>query len=168
MIGDGDSNGEIKIRKTYRITGTGQLGGASGVPLLQVNGCIRVIDQYAIIKTVTTLVNATNIYATAEDGTVSEDLTTDGATISGFSVGSIFFKDKVSTEQYEVLNADQVRVSELLEEKKAGKPFTIVQKNGETTTLNLHLTTTDNPIDFTIEVTFIYEPLGTGSKLAFL
>lgn len=162
---NGDGNGaEISIRKEYNITGTGAIVSN----LLQVTGSIRIVDQHAIIKSVTTLTNATNIYATAWDGTNSEDLTADGAVISGFTAGSIFFKDQDITQPYTVLNASQVRVHELLLDNKAGKPFTVVQKNGADTFLRLHITTTDSPIDFNVEVHFLFERIGTGSNLVFL
>ena len=157
-------NGEIEIRKTFRITGTGALVAS----LLKVTGSVRIINQYAVIKSITSLINATNVYATAYDGTVSENLTADGAVISGFAVGSIFFKDLDFTQVYTTLNADQVRFNEVLLDNKAGKPFTIVQKNGVDTFIRFHLTTTDTPIDFEAEVTFLYEALGEGSKLEFL
>ncbi len=160
----GNGHGEILIRKTYNITGTG----AITENILQITGAVRIVNQYAVVKKITTLVNATNIYATAYDGTDSVELTDDGATISGFAVGSIFFKDQALTEEYTVLNADQVRVNELIVDNKAGKPFTVIQKNGADTFIRLHLTTTDTPIDFDVEITFLYEKLGAGASLTFL
>jgi hypothetical protein len=154
---------EIEIRKTYRITGTG----AITENILQVSGSVRVVNQYAVIKKITTLVNATGVYADAYDGTIAEDLTADGAVISGFEVGSLFFKDKDVTQIYTALNADQVRVNELLLDNKAGKPFTVVHKNSVDTFIRFHLTTTDTPVDFMVEIVFLYEKLGSGSNLVF-
>jgi hypothetical protein len=165
MLGNGAAGcGEIEIRKTYNITGTA----AITANILQVFGSVRVVNQYAVITEKTTLTNATGIYADAYDGTVAEDLTADGAVISGFAVGSLFFKDKDVTQVYTAMNADQVRVNELLLDNKAGKPFTVIQKNGVDTFIRFHLTTTDTPIDFDVEIVFLYEELGTGSRLKFL
>lgn len=158
-------NGEIiKISKSVRVTGTGALT----ANVLQVVGTVNIISQYATITSVTTLTNATGVYATAYDGTNSIDLTADGAVLSGFPVGSFFTKDKDSTETYTASKADQVRKTEVTAEADIGKPFTVTQKNATDTFIRFHLTTTDSPVDFTMHVIFKYEPLSPGASLVFL
>jgi hypothetical protein len=158
-------NGEQKtIRKSIRITGTGSLT----ANVLKVKGTINVISQYATITSVTTLNNATGVYADVYDGSTAIGLTADGLVLSGFKEGSFFTKDKDSTEAYTASDADQVRKTEVTAEAEIGKPFTVTQKKDTDTFIRFHLTTTDNPVDFTIEVVFKYEPLSPNSSLVFL
>jgi len=154
----------VKISKSIRVTGTS----AIAANVLQLTGTVRITDQYATITSVTTLNNATGIYATAYDGTNSENLTSNGAVLSGAPVGSFFTKDRETSQIYSVSLADEVRVNEVLQQNQAGKPFTVTQKNGADTFIRFHLTTTDTPVDFTVTIVFKYVPLSPGSNLVFL
>jgi hypothetical protein len=147
------------ICQEAQVTGTG----ANTVNLLQLTGTVRVLNQWAIITEVTTLNNLTGVYATAWDGTNTIDLTADGAVLSGMPSGTVFTKDKLSTETYSVNDASTVSILETIEDRKAGRPFTITQKNGADTFLQLNFTTTDNPVDFAVEVHFEYEPMNGGT-----
>lgn len=160
-FGNGD---EITIKKTLRVTGTG----AITANVLQVYGNIRITEQYATIKSITTLVNATNVYADVYDGTNTIDVTADGAVLSGFPAESFFTKDKDSSETYTASKSDEVRFTEVSNESVVGKPFTVTQKNGADTFIRLHLTTTDTPVDFEIDIVFKYERLCVCSNLVFL
>jgi hypothetical protein len=154
----------LKISKSVRITGNGALS----ANLLKVTGQVLIISQYAVLESVTTLVNATGIYATIFSANGEEDLTLDGAVLSGFEVGSFFAKDKLASQIYTAVNADTPKVVETIDAKKAGRPFTVVAENGVDTFVRFYLTTTDAPVDFTMGVYFEYIPLGIGSSLAFL
>ena len=154
---------EITITKTIRVTGNG----AIVANLLQVFGNVRIVDQSAVIMSVTTLANATNIYASLWDGTLAKDLTADGVVLSGMPVGTMFLKDLDVTQPYSVLDASEGQVNEVLQDNKAGKPFTVTQKSGVDTFMRLHLTTTDAPVDFTVFVKFIFHKFD-GSNLVFL
>jgi len=154
---------EITISKTIRVTGTG----AIVANLLRVFGNVRIVDQSAVILAVTTLTNATNVYASLYDGTLDKDLTADGAVLSGLPVGSMFLKDQDITQAYSVLDASECQVNEILQDNKAGKPFTVTQKTGVDTFMRLHLTTTDAPVDFTVFVKFIFHKFD-GSNLVFV
>ncbi len=160
-IGNGE---EKKLSKNLKITGTG----AITANVLQVFGTVRVTEQYATITGITTLVNATAVYSTAYDGTNTIELTDDGIVLSGAPVGTFFVKDKATTEVYSLNTADQVRINEVVFTRNSGKPFNITQKNGTNTYIRLHLTTTDNPVDFTVNVVFKYIPLSPGASLIFL
>ena len=151
------------IYKSVNVTGTG----SQSANVLQVTGTVIILDQYAEIKTVTTLTNLTGLYSTLYDGTNTVDLTSDGAILSGMPVGTFFTKDKVSTEVYSINDASQCRVLETLADRKSGRPFTITQKNGANTYIQLHYTTTDNPVDFDVEIHFEYLPVN-GGTLTFL
>ena len=155
---------ERHIESLARITGTGALTAS----LLQFTGSVQIIEQYAKIVSKTTLTNATAVYADIWDGTVPTDLTLDGAVISGFSVESFFLKDQLASQTYSVLNADQARLSEVADSKKAGRPFIINAKPAVDNFIRFHLTTTDAPIDFTMEVHFTYRRLTANSSLAFV
>jgi len=155
---------ERTIQKCLRITGTGSIT----ANVLQFIGTVRVIHQYATIMSVTSLNNATEVYADAYDGTNIEILTADGAVLSGCPVNTFFTKDKDSSEVYTVSKADQVRKTEVSAESEIGLPFTLTQPYGVDTFIRLHLTTTDNPVDFKIHVVFKYLPLSPGAKLYFL
>jgi hypothetical protein len=158
-------NGEPRtIKKYIRVTGTGALT----ANVLQVKGTINVISQYATLTSVTTLDNATNVYADVYDGTNAVALTADGLTLSGYEEGSFFTKDKDSTEPYSASDSDQVRKTEVTAEAEIGKPFTVTQKKDTDTFIRFHLTTTDNPVDFTMEVVFKYETLSPNASLVFL
>ena len=98
MIGNDWIPEERTISKLIRVVGTGSIV----APLLKLVGSVRVLEQYAIITAVTTLVNATAIYATLYDGTVSIDLTADGAVLSGAPVGTMFLKDQLAANAYSV------------------------------------------------------------------
>jgi hypothetical protein len=43
-----------------------------------------------------------------------------------------------------------------------GQPFTVVQKNGVDTFMRLRFDTTDAPVDFKINMHFIWQPLDGG------
>jgi hypothetical protein len=150
------------ITKVARITGTGTVN----TNVLQLVGSIRILNQWAIIKSVTTLTNMTNIYADLWDGTNSVLLTKNtGATLSGAPVGTFFTKDQLVAEPYSISLADQCRMLE--NAHRIAIPFTVTQKNGANTYIRFNYTTTDAPVDFTMQVWFEYEELD-GGTLAFL
>jgi hypothetical protein len=160
-------NGEketIKIYKSIRITGNGALS----ADIAKVKGQCLIVSQYAILEAITTLVNLTGVYATVFSANGEEDLTADGAVLSGFEKGSYFAKDKVAAQIYTAVNASTPKVVEITDDRFAGRPFTVIQENGVDTFLRFYATTTDAPVDFTMGVYFEYTPLGKGSSLVFL
>ena len=161
-IGNGQES--VSISKSVRVTGTG----AIAANLLKVVGHVIILSQYAIIESITRLNNATGVYATRYDGVNEDDLTADGVVLSGFTVNSYFTKDKVAAQPYTAVNGLTGGVVEVTDDRFAGRPFTAMQTNGVDTFLRFYLTTTDNPVDFTMGVYFEYIPLGKGSSLSFL
>jgi len=153
----------MKISKSVRITGTGALT----ANVLQLTGTVNVISQWALLTSITTLVNATGVYSSLWDGTVPIDLTADGIVLSGAPVGSFFTKDQVAAQTYSSNIADQGRLLETLADRWAGRPFIVTQKAAADTFIRFHLTTTDAPVDFTMLVFFEYLPMD-GGTLAFL
>jgi hypothetical protein len=116
---------------------------------------ITILDQWAIITAIADLTNCTNVYADVWDGTNAVPLTLDGMTLSGVPVGSFFTKDKLAADTYSLNDASQVRVSEVLDSKKVGRPFTITAKNGVTNYIRFHVTT-NTTLDFTMFLHFNY------------
>ena len=157
--------GIVTINKMVRITGTGNLA----ANLLQLFGTVKVLEQYAILMSKVSLLNATNVYATLfSAGSPELDLTADGAVLSGAPVGTFFTKDQGTAEQYSVLMSDVPRLSESKgADDTAGIPFTVQQQNGADTFLRFYLATTDAPVDFTMFVEFTYKRFN-GSRLVFL
>jgi hypothetical protein len=125
---------------------------------------VRIIEQVATIKSVTTLTNLTGMYADVWDGTSSDLLTDDspGATLSGALVDTHFTKDKDDSFPYTVVLSDQARKNEVSSDRFLGLPFTVNQKAGTDSYIRLHFTTTDNPVDFTIDLLFEWEPVDGG------
>lgn len=136
--------------------------GAHAVNFFQVFGTVRIIDQAAEIVSATTLTNCSNVYATLYDGTNTEILAADGIDLGGAPVGTVFTKDKDVTQLYSLSKSDQCRVNEVVNDRWIGKPFTVTQKNGTNTYIRFHLTTTDDPIVFTMRIRFEWEPLDGG------
>ena len=147
-----------EIDKVAEITGTGSVV----ANVLKLTGSVIVISQWAEIMAITTLTNLTNVYATLYDGINSVDLTADGLTLSSAVVGSFFTKDKVAAEAYSANIADECRMLETIDVKKAGRPFIITQKNGVDTFIRFHFTTTDSPVLFTMRIAFEYIPFNGG------
>jgi hypothetical protein len=137
--------------------------------ILEWVGPVLIMHQYANLTEVTTLTNATDVYADIWDGTVATKLTNGnpgGAVLSGCVVGSLFTKDEDYTQPYTVLNADQARFKEP-PAKDVGFPFYVNSKAGATNRFRFHLTTTDSPVDFKMLVHFEYRPMN-GATLEFL
>lgn len=136
--------------------------GSHAVNVFKLHGAVRVLDQAAEITSVTTLTNCTAVYATLYDGTNTENLTANGAVLSNMPVGTVFSKEGTIAAAYTVLDASQRQVDEEATSIWVGKPFTIVQKNGVDTYVRLHLTTTDDPVSFSIFLRFEYQALDGG------
>jgi len=154
------SAGRLLVVEDVAITGTGSVN----VNVFVLTGSVLIMEQWAIIKSVTTLTNMTAVYADLWDGTNSVLLTDNspGATLSNASVGTLFSKMDASTEPYLVNLANQCRVMEA-SNKKVGQPFIVTAKSGATTYIRFNYTTTDNPVDFTMDVFFTYLELDGGS-----
>ena len=156
------TSSNIKDTKMVKVSATIGGTGAQTVNVFQFTGTIVIVDQYAEITRVGTLTNLTNMYATIYDGTNTVNLTADGAVLSGAPVYSFFTKDQTAASTYSVNLADEVRLLETLDDRKAGRPFKITAKNGVTNYIRFHYTTTDNPVDFDMDIFFEYEELDGG------
>ena len=151
---------ERKITTTKQITG---ITGAQSLNVFQVTGSVIVTDQYAEIKATPTLTNCTNVYADFWDGTLAQDLTANGIVLSGVPVGTMFTKDKVAASTYTLCDASTGCINETTGDRKVGRPFTVTQKFGADSFIRMNLTTTDNPIDFTVYLEFRWRPINGGN-----
>jgi hypothetical protein len=156
----------IIISKVIRLTGG---PGAIAENLLQYTGAIQILDQYAQIIAITTLVNLTDVRASLWDGTNEVPLTkTPGAVLSGFTVESFFLKDKTAGDAYTTMNADQNRLNENSSGVKAGRTFIANPKFGVDNFIRFFANTTDAPVDFMMKVYFEYQRLTDNANLVFL
>jgi hypothetical protein len=153
-----DSNTQMKV-VVATIGGTG----SQNVNVFKITGSVRVLDQWAIITRVGTLTNLTGVYADLWDGSASVDLTADGAVLSGMPVGTFFTKDKVAANAYSVSDASNGALLETLDNRFVGRPFIVTAKNGADTYIRFNYTTTDNPVDFDMEIHFEYELMNNST-----
>lgn len=151
--------GGIKLSVEMTVNGTG----AISANIFKVNGSVDIIDAYGEITEITTLTNLTNGKFFLYDGTNSVDITADGFSLSGVSVGSIILKTLDSSNAATIVNADQCRVTEADTSKKTHHPFMVTQKNGADTYLKCSMSTTDNPVNFKVKFYVVYKPLDGGS-----
>jgi hypothetical protein len=131
------------------------------INIFKVTGTVRIVNQFAVIKEITNLTNMTNVYADLWDGSNSVNLTLDGAILSGVPVGTFFTKDQNVLQEYSVSIADQVRVNEVIDEKKVGKPFTVTAKNGVDSFIRFCYTT-NTILDFKMDVLFQWRAVDGG------
>lgn len=142
--------------------------GAQTVNVFQVFGSVRVINQWARITEVTLMDNVTAVYATLYDGTTTTNLTADGAVLSNLGVGTFFTKEKDVTNTYSVLSGATSGVLETTVDKNIGRPFTVNQKNGANTYIQLNATAGGSEQSFKMILHFEYKPLNGGSRLDLL
>ena len=122
--------------------------------VFKVTGLVEILDQVAIITAAPNLTNCTNVCATYYDGSVSTELTNNTMDLSGVPVGSAFFKDKDETQPYTLLSASAGQVYEP-SVWKSGKPFWLLQKDGQDCYIRFHVTT-NTVLDFTMYLEFSY------------
>jgi len=137
--------------------------GTHTINVFKVTGTIWLFEQWAELTEITTLTNFTNMYSTLYDGTNTRIVTADGATLSGLPVGTVFTKAQDETQPYTVVDASGCQITVPLDAKKVGYPFTLTQKSGTDTYLQLHMTTTDDPVSFKMRLLFTWAPLNGGN-----
>jgi hypothetical protein len=103
------------------------------------------------------------MFATVWDGSNSDNLTADGAVLSGAPMGTFFTRDKESTQPYTVSFADEVRMTEPDNDKRIGFPFTITAKGISANYMRFHYSTTDDPVDFDLKIFFRFRTMNGGT-----
>ena len=142
--------------------------GAQTVNVFQVFGSVRIINQWARITEVTLMDNVTAVYATLYDGTTTTNLTANGIALSNLGVGTFFTKEKDVTNTYSLLSGATSGVLETTQDKNIGRPFTVNQKNGANTYIQLNATAGGSEQSFKMTLHFEYKPLNGGSSLDLL
>ena len=142
--------------------------GAQTVNMFQVFGSVRIINQWARITDVTLMDDVTAVYATLYDGTTTTNLTANGITLSNLGVGTFFTKEKDVTNPYSLLSGATSGVLETALDKNIGRPFTVNQKNGANTYIQLNATAGGSEQSFKMVLHFEYKPLNGGSRLDLL
>lgn len=112
--------------------------------------------------------NVTAVYATLYDGTTTTNLTANGITLSNLGVGTFFTKEKDVTNAYSLLAGNTSGVLETAVDKNIGRPFTVNQKNGADTYIQLNATAGVSEQSFKMILHFEYKPLNGGSRLDLL
>jgi len=142
--------------------------GAQVVNVFQVTGAVRILNQWARITDVTLMDNVTAVYATLYDGSTTTDLTADGIVLSNLGVNTYFTKDQLSAQTYSLLSGATSGVLETLQDRNAGRPFTVNQKFGANTYIQLRATAGGSEQSFKMVLHFDYRLLNGGSNLEFL
>lgn len=150
------------IEKEFHVRGKKE----ETVNTLKVTGSVIIRDQYAVITEVNKPIHIEDMYASLYDGDNIIFLTAPtGAELHNVPVGTIFTRDKLSTEPFSVFPTNECRLIEG-KETKIGLPFVVAQKYNEDTFIRFHYTALE-PADFKMKIIFEYTPLA-GGKLEFL
>ena len=150
---------EKTIEGIVNVTGNG----ATILNVFKFTKTVRILHQEALIMAITDIVTCSNVYATIYDGTNIKDLTADGIDLSGVPVGTYFTKDKIAANTYTMSEADEVRIIETVEDRKAGRPFSVTAKDGVDNFIQFRFTGDANT-DFDMFVHFNFE-LVNGATL---
>jgi len=153
------SDDRVCLRRTSTIGGTG----TQVANIFKVTGSVEILEAHAFIKSVTTLTNLTGLYFDLYDGTNVDEITssTVGGTLSNAPVNTMIVKNQDVTKVVTCVLTDRGRVTEI-PDKHQHQPFTVTQKNGTNTYIRCHYTTTDNPVNFTIEFIVDYKVIDGG------
>lgn len=139
----------------------------ASVNVFQVTGVVEVLQLHAEIKTATTLTNCTSIYFNLYDGTNTVAITkSTGAAISGYNAGGFIIRDSDSSVALSTINNDQCRIKEAPTGTKVHTPFLTIQKTATNTYIRFTYTTTDAPINATLEVHCVWADIDNGTLTA--
>lgn len=137
------------------------------INVFKITGTVEVLELHGEIKTVGTLTNMTSVYFNLYDGTNTVEITkATGANMSGYDAGSFFIKDADASTALSTINNNQCRIKEAAVGTKVSSPFLVVQKIGTDTYIRLTYTTTDAPINATIEVHCVWVDINSGAITA--
>jgi len=136
----------------------------ANVNVFQVTGNVRVMAIHGHIKTKTTLTNLTNAYFAIWDGSVERALTkVTGATMSGYNVDAYFAKTQDATVSMSTANNSVGNFIEPSTDKDTFQEFIAIQKTGTNTYIRFTYTTTDAPINATLEIHIEFSDSDTGT-----
>jgi hypothetical protein len=139
----------------------------ANVNVFQVTGNVKVLALHGHIKTKTTLTNLTNAYFAIWDGTAERPITkTTGASMSNYNVNAFFAKTQDVSVALTTANNSSGNFVEPSADKNTFQPFIAIQKTGTDTFIRFTYTTTDAPINATLEIHIEFSDIDTGTIVA--
>lgn len=140
---------------------------SANVNVFQLTGTVNILALHGEIVTATTLTNCTSVYFDLWDGTNSTAITkTTGASLSGYAAGGFMIKDSDSATALSTVQNNQARVKEAGTGARLFNEFLCTQKASTNTYIRFNYTTTDAPINATIQVGIVYVDLDNGTVTA--
>lgn len=140
---------------------------SASVNVFQLTGSCEIMGLHGEVTVATTLTNLTNGYFDLWDGTNSVPITkTTGCTMSGFGVGSFFLKDADVANSLSTLQNDQCRIKEASTGAKVNANLMVIQKLSTNTYIRFRYTTTDAPINASLEIRCVYADIDNGTIIA--
>jgi hypothetical protein len=128
-----------------------------------ITGTVIILEVCGFIKTATTLTNCTAAYFNVWDGTVRTAMTKNDGVLSGLGVESGFFKTAADNVTMTVHDNSAASYTEPTSGVQAFVPGIITDKTGVGTYIAFSYTSTDAPVDATIEACVQYSILNGGT-----
>lgn len=139
---------------------------SANVNCFELTGPMKFDSIHATILTADTLTNCTNVYFDLWDGSASTVLTkVTGAALSGEGVGTFMVKTAIAATALSVMTTSAGNLLEV-SGQKVSQEFHLMAKSGATNYIRFNYTTTDTPIDATIEVHVHYSSIDSGTITA--
>jgi hypothetical protein len=136
--------------------------GTHTVNVFQLFGGVEILRHQAEFVAIAQLNGLTNVWADATDGTTTITLTASGLDLSAACTGTQFFRGHDETQPFDVILADQIRYySPAPPIPKLADAYTLNAKDGVDNFARLHFTA-GGPLDVTIGMVFVWEPLDGG------
>lgn len=133
--------------------------------IFKVTGSVHVTKLYGVVTQVLGS-NHTAGFWKLNDGTVTVNLTTSGATLSSFDIDSLIFKNNLAGIAANTLQTNQARLSEpAVRETIFFSPFLLGQKVAVDTFVEYSYTTTNTPTSGKIKFYIEYEPVSDDGAI---
>ena len=131
--------------------------------VFEVSGIVKIKRLRGVLKTKTTLTNMTDCHFNLNDGTIDVPITLDnGLTMSTVAVGSIVDRINVATSVANFVNVATCAVNDSQWADFWQSEFVVAQKASTTTNIQWVYTTTDAPIDATMDFYVEFEGINGG------
>jgi hypothetical protein len=131
------------------------------IQLFKLNRSVEIREMYGeIIEG--SITNLTGLRFYLDDNGPVQNMSADGAVLSGAGVGAFFVKDDDAAEVLKVNLGTSAKVIESIAAKDTFQSLFITAKNGTNTYICLVYTTTETPIDVKINIYLRYRPVNGG------
>ena len=136
--------------------------------IFQITGTVQVYRLYAEVTDATTLANLTaGSFDLFPTGGAAIQISAAGGVLSGVPTGTFIFKEGLAANAFIVNSATNGAVAEqTYEGSDVFSRFIVTQKTATDTFIRFTYTTTDTPINATLDVTCEYHPLDGGTLVA--